>query len=92
VAKTLLAATAAAMMFSAAMPGTSAAAMPLAAPSALALPASAPTPVAIVCGVGGCGPINVKRIWHPPPGFAARAAPLNMPGANPPPPSPPAKK
>lgn len=89
--KTLLAATTAAMIFFGAMLATGAGAMTLAAPSALGLSGvatSVPTPVAILCGLGGCAPINVKRVWHPPRGFAARAAPLNMPAATPPPPPP----
>ena len=94
--KSLLAAVAFATMLCGATFGLRVAAMTPAMPSALGLSGvsrSAPTPVAIVCGKGGCAPINVKRVWHPPRGFAARAAPLNMPGATPlPPQNPPANK
>jgi len=86
VSKTLLAATIGAAIFSSAVIGGRALAMPLSsAPGFAGLSVAAPTPVAIVCGMGGCAPINVKRVWHPPRGFVQRAAPLNMPNANPPP-------
>jgi hypothetical protein len=48
--------------------------------------AATPTPVAMICGRNGCAPVHVARVWHQPRGFAQRAAPLNMPHANPPPP------
>ena len=86
--KTQLAATILAAIFSFATFGARALAMPPSPPSALGLAgasASMLSPVAIVCGVGGCAPISVKRVWHPPRGFVQRAAPLNMPRTNQPP-------
>jgi hypothetical protein len=88
VSKTLLAATTMLVTLFFFVPlGARALAMPLA-PPALGLAGASVSMlsrVAIVCGVGGCAPISVKRVWHPPRGFVQRAAPLNMPRTTPPP-------
>ena len=57
-------------------------AMPLAAP---AVPGTATANadlvvrVANICGVGGCAPVFIKRVEHPPIGFVRRAVPFAVP-------------
>jgi hypothetical protein len=83
--KTLLAALAAAAIFSGATLVTRAAAMTLAAPSAFGA-ASAPSAlverVAVVCGMNGCARVQVVRVRRPPPGFVRRGAPLVFPASS----------
>lgn len=82
--KRLPGAFAAAIILSVAMSSISAMAMPLAAPSTLgAVRADATiTPVAVICGTNGCGPVRVSRIKRPPKGFITKAAPLVFPMPN----------
>jgi hypothetical protein len=69
-----------------AMPWNAARAMILGAQMPVIARPAAAKPVAMICGRNGCAPVHVARVWHQPRGFAQRAAPLNMPSLNPPPP------
>jgi hypothetical protein len=74
------AAVAAAALTAGAAVATPAAAMPADMPAGSA---AVLTPVAIVCGVGGCAPVHVVRVHRPPHGFATQAVPLTAaPGSS----------
>jgi hypothetical protein len=87
VPKALLAALAAAAMLAGATPFSDASAIMLVAPS-LPGAGTVPTRIAVICGMGGCAPIHVSRVHHPPRGFVKKAAPLVFPRPSSPPSAP----
>ncbi len=88
--KALIAAVAAAAMLAGATPLSDASAMMLVAPPAFGIAGASSRllHVTVICGRGGCAPVRVSRVYHPPRGFVKKAAPLVFPRPSPPPSAP----